>query len=254
MMKREKNHLRSNRGEKMKELIYSKTNNLSMPLFNIVDKGVVSGSAAAQDNILEGCHHRAQMIYNMAIAKEQYITMDMVDIARKLDSTMVGLEYSIKTASSIKKKIERLTYEALLAGETPKKDYAYVAELGDLIRYTELVQHDEMADKARNTVLLLEDKGYIIYEIDNKYLVRKGRYKAVHLNVLSPSGQTFEVQIHSRETLKAYHVTHKLYEEWRKPETSVARKAVLHALIRNTYDNLPLPTGIYQLKNYKRAI
>ncbi|WP_027406129.1 hypothetical protein [Anaerovibrio sp. RM50] len=238
----------------MEKLMYSKTNNLLLPCFSPVNKGIISGSAAAQDNILEGCHQRAQMIYNMAIAKEQYITMDMLDIAKKLDTAMVGLEHSIKTASSIKKKIERLTYEALLEGEPPKKDYVYVAELGDLIRYTELVQHDEMADKVRNTVLLLEDKGYILYELDNKYLVRKGRYKAVHLNVLSPSGQTFEIQIHSRETLKAYHFTHKLYEEWRKPETSVARKAVLHAIIRNTYDNLPLPTGIYQLKNYKRAI
>ena len=238
----------------MKELIYSKTNNLSMPLCNIVDKGVVSGSAAAQDNVIAGCQPRAQMIYNTAIAKEPYITKDMLDIANKLDTTMVGLEYSIKTASSIKKKIERLTNAALLSGEAPKQDYAYVAELGDLIRYTELVQHDEMADKVLKTVLLLEEKGYILYEIDNKYLNHKGRYKSVHLNVLSPSGQTFEIQIHSQETLKAYHVTHKLYEEWRKPETSIARKAVLHAIIRNTYDKLPLPTGIYQLKNYKRAI
>ncbi|ORT99975.1 hypothetical protein D081_1556 [Anaerovibrio sp. JC8] len=238
----------------MKKLMYSNNSNLSLPCCITDDAVLVSGSAAAQDNVLAGCQLQAQMIYNMAIAKEPYITIDMLDIAHKLGTTMVGLENSIKTASSIKKKIDRLTNDALLAGEEPKQDYAYVAEFGDLLRYTELVDHDEMAGKARETVLLLEDKGYTLYEIDNKYLNQQGRYKAVHLNVLSPSGQTFEIQIHSRETMEANQFTHKLYEEWRKPETNAERKAALYSTIKRTYDNLPLPTGIFQLENYKRAI
>ncbi|MBR1697391.1 MAG: hypothetical protein IJ712_04090 [Anaerovibrio sp.] len=190
----------------------------------------------------------------MARANEPRITMDMLDIANRLGTSMEGLEYSVKTASSIKSKIDRKTNKALEAGETPKQDFEYISETGDLLRYTEVVNHDEMADKVRDTVALLEEKGYTLDEIDNKYLNKDGRYKAVHLNATSPSGQAFEIQVHSQETLAASRATHKMYEEWRAPETSKERKAELYTSIKRTYDSLPLPKGIEQLENYKRAV
>jgi hypothetical protein len=225
-----------------------------IPYRNRNGKVVISGSASQGDNILEGCQLRAQVAYNMARADEPRITMDMLDIANRLGTSMEGLEYSVKTASSIKSKIDRKTNKALEAGETPKQDFEYVSETGDLLRYTEVVNHDEMADKVRDTVALLEEKGYTLDEIDNKYLNKDGRYKAVHLNATSPSGQAFEIQVHSQETLAASRATHKMYEEWRNPETSTERKAELYTSIKSTYDSLPLPRGIEQLENYKRAV
>ncbi|WP_027406532.1 hypothetical protein [Anaerovibrio sp. RM50] len=225
-----------------------------IPYRNRNGKVVISGSASQEDNILEGCQQRAQVAYNMARANEPRITMDMLDIANRLGTSMEGLEYSVKTASSIKSKIERKTNKALEAGETPKQDFEYVSETGDLLRYTEVVNHDEMAEKVRDTVALLEEKGYTLDEIDNKYLNKEGRYKAVHLNATSPSGQAFEIQVHSQETLAASRSTHKMYEEWRNPETSTERKAELYSSIKSTYDSLPLPKGIEQLENYKRAV
>lgn len=225
-----------------------------IPYRNRNGKVVISGSASQGDNILEGCQQRAQVAYNMARANEPRITMDMLDIANRLGTSMEGLEYSVKTASSIKNKIDRKTNKALEAGETPKQDFEYVSETGDLLRYTEVVNHDEMADKVRDTVALLEEKGYTLDEIDNKYLNKDGRYKAVHLNATSPSGQAFEIQVHSQETLAASRATHKMYEEWRNPETSTERKAELYTSIKRTYDSLPLPKGIEQLENYKRAV
>ena len=225
-----------------------------IPYRNRNGKVVISGSASQGDNILEGCQLRAQVAYNMARANEPRITMDMLDIANRLGTSMEGLEYSVKTASSIKSKIDRKTNKALEAGETPKQDFEYVSETGDLLRYTEVVNHDEMADKVRDTVALLEEKGYTLDEIDNKYLNKDGRYKAVHLNATSPSGQAFEIQVHSQETLAASRATHKMYEEWRNPETSTERKAELYTSIKSTYDSLPLPRGIEQLENYKRAV
>ena len=139
------------------------------------------------------------------------------------------------------------------AGEMPKEDYEYVSETGDLLRYTQVVKHDEMADMVRSTVELLEEKGYTVNEVDNKYLNEDGRYKAVHLNATSPSGQQFEIQVHSAETLAASRATHTLYEEWRKPETTAQRKAELYTQIKGTYDSLPLPKNIMNLKSFKLA-
>ncbi|ORU00014.1 hypothetical protein D081_1593 [Anaerovibrio sp. JC8] len=225
-----------------------------VPYRNRDGEVVVSGSASENDNILEGCQLRAQVAYNMARANEPRITMDMLDIANRLGTTMEGLEYSVKTASSVKSKIDRKTNKALEAGETPKQDFEYVSETGDLLRYTEVVNHNEMAGKVRATVSLLEEKGYTLDEIDNKYLNKDGRYKAVHINATSPSGQPFEIQVHSQETLAASRTTHEMYEEWRKPETSAERKAELFSAIKSTYDSLPEPKDIGSLANYKKAV
>lgn len=224
-----------------------------VPYRNRNGKIVISGSASKNDNILLGCNERAQVAYNMAKANEPRITLDMLDIAHRLGTSMDGLEYSVKTASSVVSKIERKTDKALQAGETPKKDFEYVSETGDLLRYTQVVNHDEIADKVRATVKLLEDKGYTVDEIDNKYLNEEGRYKAVHLNATSPSGQHFEMQIHSPESLAASRATHTMYEEWRRPETSEERKAELFTMIKSTYDSMPLPKDIMSLQSYKRV-
>ena len=224
-----------------------------VPYRNRNGKIVISGSASKNDNILLGCNERAQVAYNMAKANEPRITLDMLDIAHRLGTSMDGLEYSVKTASSVVSKIERKTDKALQAGETPKKDFEYVSETGDLLRYTQVVNHDEIATKVRATVKLLEDKGYTVDEIDNKYLNEEGRYKAVHLNATSPSGQHFEMQIHSPESLAASRATHTMYEEWRRPETSEERKAELFTMIKSTYDSMPLPKDIMSLQSYKRV-
>lgn len=224
-----------------------------VPYRNRNGKIVISGSASKNDNILLGCNERAQVAYNMAKANEPRITLDMLDIAHRLGTSMDGLEYSVKTASSVVSKIERKTDKALQAGETPKKDFEYVSETGDLLRYTQVVNHDEIAAKVRATVQLLEDKGYTVDEIDNKYLNEEGRYKAVHLNATSPSGQHFEMQIHSPESLAASRATHTMYEEWRRPETSEERKEELFTMIKSTYDSMPLPKDIMSLQSYKRV-
>lgn len=225
-----------------------------IPYRNRNGKVVVSGSASQNDYILEGCQTRAQVAYNMARANEPRITLDMLAIANELGTSMEGLEYSVKTASSIKSKIDRKTNKALEAGEIPKQDFEYISETGDLLRYTEVVNHDDMANKVRETVELLEDKGYVLDEIDNKYLNKEGRYKAVHLNFTSPSGQAFELQVHSQETLAASRATHTMYEEWRNPGTSPERRTELFSEIKSTYDSLPLPKNIEQLSNYKRVV
>ncbi|WP_296731826.1 hypothetical protein [Anaerovibrio sp.] len=223
-----------------------------IPYRNRNGRVVVSGSASKQDNVLDGCQVRAQVAYNMARANEPRITLDMLDIADKLGTTMEGLEYSVKTASSVKSKIVRKIDKARQSGEVPKQDYEYVSETGDLLRYTQVVKHDDMADMVRATVKLLEEKGYTVDEVDNKYLNESGRYKAVHLNATSPSGQSFEMQVHSQETLAVGKATHAMYEEWRNPETDDIRKAELFREIKAAYDDLPLPKGIKKLNSYKR--
>lgn len=223
-----------------------------VPYKNRHGQVVVSGSASDKDYLLVGCEPQAQAAYNVARAVEPAITLDMLELADQLGTTMEGLEYSVKTASSIRSKIDRKTDKALEKGENPKSDIEYIEETGDLIRYTQVVPHHSMAEKTRQTIQLLENKGYIVEKVDNKYLNQEGRYKAIHLDVVSEQGQRFELQIHSPETLAANKATHGMYEEWRKPETASERKAELFAQIKATYDALPQPKDILTVANYCR--
>ena len=224
-----------------------------IPYKNRAGQIVVSGSKSDNDFILLGCEAQAQMAYNKARASEPAITMDMLEIADELETSMDGLEYSVKTASSVKSKIERKTDKAIKAGIRPKTDTEYVQETGDLIRYTQIVEHDRMAEAAKKTIQLLADKGYNVERVDNKYLNREGRYKAVHLDIASSQGIRFEMQIHSPETLAANKATHAMYEEWRRPDTPQPRKEQLFREIKAVYDALPVPKDIMTLANYDKA-
>lgn len=214
-------------------------------------KLVASGMCAALDNKLTGYAVEAQAIYDKARYNSIGITEDMVDISNGLGVELQGLENSVKTASSVINKIERKMDKDINNGELVKKDSEYVADMGDLVRFTQIGQHDKMAENTIKTIEALEKRGYTINEVDNKYLNRDGRYKAIHINAVSPNGQTFEVQIHSDKSLEANKATHGMYEEWRNPETSQDRKAELFTEIKAVYDALPLPKDIEKVANRK---
>ena len=223
-----------------------------IPYRNSAGQVVISGSMSDRDYLLTGCGPQAQIAYDIARASEPAITMDMLEIADELGTSMEGLEYSVKTASSIKSKIERKTDTAIRQGKLPKSDVEYVQETGDLIRYTQIVPHDRMAAMTSKTIALLKAKGYVLEKVDNKYLNPKGRYKAIHLDIANAQGVHFEMQIHSQQTLAANRATHAMYEEWRRPETPAERKEQLYRDIRSIYAAVPQPKGIMAVKNYSR--
>ena len=223
-----------------------------IPYRNSAGQVVISGSMSDRDYLLTGCGTQAQIAYDIVRASEPAITMDMLEIADELGTSMEGLEYSVKTASSIKSKIERKTDTAIRQGKLPKSDVEYVQETGDLIRYTQIVPHDRMAAMTSKTIALLKAKGYVLEKVDNKYLNPNGRYKAIHLDIANAQGVHFEMQIHSRQTLAANRATHAMYEEWRRPETPAERKEQLYRDIRSIYAAVPQPKGIMAVKNYSR--
>lgn len=225
-----------------------------IPYKNSAGQVVISGSMSDNDYILTGCEPQAQLAYNIVRASEPAITMDMLEIADELGSSMDGLEYSLKTASSIKNKIKRKTDTARRQGIMPKSDVEYMQETGDLIRYTQIVPHNRMAAFTRRTVALLKDRGYTLAGLDNKYLNPKGRYRAIHLDIANNQGLHFEMQIHSAKTLAANRATHAMYEEWRRPDTTPERKRQLYKAIRGIYEAVPLPRDIMTVKNYEKAV
>lgn len=210
---------------------------------------VIAALDAAKDNTLAGCSDHAQAAYDRSRRNEPAITNTMVAIANDTNMMIEGLEHSVKTASSIANKLERKVVE----GPASPQATRYVENLHDIIRYTLVGNTETLADNINSTITTLMKNGYTIIELDNKFLNRNNRYKAVHLTACSPDKQLFEVQIHSKEGRQAGLDTHEMYEEWRNPATDEERKAVLFTQIKAIYDSVPIPNHIDDIANIKIA-
>ena len=211
-----------------------------------------SGSKAAEDHDLgPGISKSAQAAYDKARESEAKITPKLQEIADGLSCEMRGLEYSVKTASSTRDKIERKRHDALNSSEAMPSDEEIVNGMWDLVRYTAVSPHDEMAGAARKFVEKLTEQGYTVTDLENKWL-DANPYNGIHLGVVSSEGQKFELQIHSNESLAVKDKLHPLYEERRKVTTSEQRKAELDAEMMNLSKSMKRPKGIDDLENFRK--
>lgn len=210
---------------------------------------VISGLEAAKDNQLIGCTPATQAAYDASRKHEPAITSMMVSIADKTGMELTGLEHSVKTASSITSKIERKLEDGLASIQATK----YVESLHDVVRYTFVGDKKTLAANLHKSIDSLQANAYTIEEIDNKFLNKNNRYKAVHIKVRSPENQPFEIQFHSTEGRQAGIDTHEMYEEWRNPATSTARKDALFTQIKDIYDAVPLPDDIDKIESFSLA-
>ena len=209
-------------------------------------EGGGSGSAAEKDCKLKNSSKEIQEIYDRNRKNEKIITPVMNDIAKSLGSEMYGLEFSVKTASSVEDKIARKMQLGLTAKQA-------IESMGDIVRYTQLCDHNKIAENAVKTIELLTKKGYDVIEVDNKYLEKDSDYKGLHINVISPEGQKFELQIHSDKSIKVKDKIHKLYEDYRKVDTPPKRKKELQKIMKEISSEIPNPKGIESIKNFKKG-
>ena len=103
------------------------------------------------------------------------------------------------------------------------------------------------------TVEILKVKRYTVVKICNKYLDDKSDYNGIHLDVVSNTGQKFELQLHSDESLAVKNKIHPMYEESRNVNTSTERKEELEEMMREISALLPRPIGIGKIQNYEGA-
>jgi hypothetical protein len=207
---------------------------------------VKSGCAAEKDHILTGRSQETQRTYDKAREIEKKIAPDIQRIAHELGGELVGLEYSIKTATSVEDKIKRLVSKGFTEEEAVRNIY-------DLVRFTQLGEHDILADNARATIDKLEDSGYIVVELDNKYLDTKSNYKGIHIKAVSPDSQSLELQLHSPESLAVKNRMHRLYEEHRAGETPKEQKEYLDQQMREMAAGLPMPKDIEKLRSFRKV-
>lgn len=191
-----------------------------------------------------------QDIYDIKRYLEPIVTRDVTELRRSLGVSFVGLEHSVKTASSFESKIRRTQAKALKRGE--KIDSVIAASrIIDVVRYTQICDHQKIFDVAKDTIKELENKGYLLSSVKNYYAnpFSTTGYRGLHLNFISPQGVPFELQVHSTESFDAKNEGHELYERMRALSTPVEEKERLEPIIRSVHGRFPDPPGIDTIKD-----
>ena len=233
----------------------------------------IPGLSQKFNSKMSGRSVECNKIYREKIEKGKQITKDMVEITNEMPGRLMGLENCYKGGSSAAEKISRkrrkdqeladalyrsgkISEEEAKAMKS-KTDEDYTRGFDDIVRYTVLSDHNGTVKTINDTVDKLKSKGYELVELDNKWLptvdkdgnVKPSEYKAVHLTFKSPTGENFEVQIHSDETMKVKNLNHALYEEQRSPGTSGVRAAELGLKMAKNTAGLKEPKGIMDLRS-----
>lgn len=215
----------------------------------------VPGLSQMYDSKVTGKTDEVQAAYEERIKCGEQIAKDMVDISNSLGSRMMGLENCFKGGASTSRKIDKVKEKEKQRFGNEISDSDALAKMDDVVRFTYKCDHDHMVQQIKQLEGSLEGKGYKILERDNKFLPKSDGqerdYKAVHLQVLSPNGERFEVQIHSEETIKVKNKNHQYYEAQRElkksdPDYETEYKRLNDIMVKN-WAGMKVPDGITDL-------
>lgn len=178
---------------------------------------------------------------------EPLITSEIARTSNMIGASLTGLQYSVKTASSIEDNIHRRCSSHDIS---PEESFD---SLIDIIRYTQITEHDDIFKTAQNTISELQKKGFFLDRVKNYYKnpYSNTGYKGLHLGFISPQGQLFELQIHSEKSYSVKQQGHDLYERMRAISTPIEKKEEIKVLINKIHSSVKNPPGYTELDNFK---
>jgi hypothetical protein len=237
------------------EKIASVLNNLKPEdIYEINGEHGVIGLASKIDDEVVNKSSVCQDIWEKAKNNGTPITNDVLDITKSLGASMSGLEFAVKAGKSTSEKIDRdhADYKKDHDGEQdPRTDEEVLGGLNDLVRYTQVSEHDKIAENAEKTMQALKDRGYKIVVCKNRYASEKPLdYYDIKIIAQNKDGQNFELQFHSKESLDVKDKNHALYEIQRKVETPENEKIKLGEQMMANSAQLKKPAGYERIPNF----
>lgn len=186
-------------------------------------------------------------IYSKAKSEEPQIRKDLSEAFRNSGASFYGLEHSLKTKDSIKRKIETDSQEKGIS-------IAEAAQgLKDAVRYTALSDDDNFVNAYNTIKKTLQDKGYEEVRCRNYFdEYRKGnvKHKSVQSVFKSPSDYIFELQFQTPSSQNAKDKKVPIYEERRKPNVPLSRQKELERMMEELAENVSTPKDIYSIKSH----
>ncbi|HXP54234.1 MAG TPA: hypothetical protein VN847_04735 [Streptosporangiaceae bacterium] len=126
-----------------------------------------------------------------------------------------------------------------------------IGRIPDAIRFTVCFNTSEYVSGYLDMKDRIESAGFAMYYLKNSWA--ESEYKGINTRWVTPEGQRFEVQFHTRESFHAKHeVTHLAYERLRGTEATRAERADLSAFQCEVSSWVPLPARVTEIADYRK--
>lgn len=181
-------------------------------------------------------------VYVKAINNEAKVTQKLQTIVEANGGRLEGLEYRLKSPSSIFEKIYL----------RPQK--TSINEMKDIVRYTEIQTPDKLVNGIKTTLSELELNGYEVTKIKNTWTNPQNPYNGINVQVVSPDGQSFEIQFHTSDSflLKNSPEMHGLYEQSRILNPNSIEYIECQDKMFELSSQLEIPKNIETIENFER--
>jgi len=119
------------------------------------------------------------------------------------------------------------------------------------LRYTMEIGETRYTQTVSETLTALKKKGYKVTQFKNTWGV-PGQptpiCQGINTNIVTPTGQTFELQFHTQTSFHTKEVlNHTLYEKWRLVDTSDSIKLDLFGKMQANQAAVTVPEGVVGL-------
>lgn len=178
-------------------------------------------------------------VYDRAKVAEYGITRDIQSMCSELNTSLLGISDSLKGATSTSQKIVRDMADA----GAPSAPVESISNFSDLVRYTQICDHSQIGKTTTETVDYLKSQGCEVVGFKNYFdmPMDKTHYRGMHLQVMHPCGQVFELQIHSQESYNAKTEGHQYYEIYRDSNNTPAEKDAAITRCQEIHDTIISP-------------
>jgi hypothetical protein len=173
---------------------------------------------------------------------EKVLTPQLRDISSASGMRMEGLGFAVKSQDSLERKIGgKLPTEALDAGAHQRIFARQLNKANDIVRYTMVAPEGGYATATNRAMRAMEDQGFVKEVVKDNWVGSTG-YRGVNTTWFDPAtGQRFEMQFHTPESLAAKEVTHPIYDFSRVADPQMAPR--FNELQNKVFDMVPLPEG-----------
>jgi hypothetical protein len=174
-----------------------------------------------------------------AEALEKVATSMVTEIAKEQKSELFGLEYRMKTAESLAEKIKIDVEEKGLTTDEAADS------INDAVRYTMLYEREDFVSKVSEAQTLLAERGWTQYDNKYKNFFAGGDaydgYNTVLVN--KATGERFELQFHTPESIKIKVKIHPWYKEFQETTQESPRRLELLNMMKAEWENYERPVG-----------
>jgi len=181
----------------------------------------------------EGLGKEASFLEARASDVELKITADVKGAAGS--DNLRGLDFRLKSGDSLRRKMESLVKA------TGKSPTAVALGINDAVRYTAEFAPDQYEKGVRATLIDLGRKGYRVEKVKN-YWQKGDDYDGINAVLRSPGGMKFEMQFHTKDSLRTKDRSHKIYEKFRVAKDPKEAKGLVRQM-RALWRKIPRPAG-----------